>query len=639
MRQYTITGMSCAACAARIEKAVSALDGVDGCSVSLLTNSMGVDGTAKDNEIIKAVTGAGYGAAVKGVTGTQGAENDDDLLEDRETPVLQKRLILSLGFLAALMYFSMGHRMWGWRIPGFFSQNPLAQGLVQMLLAATVMLINKKFFVSGVKGVIHGSPNMDTLVSLGSSVSFIWSVYALFMMSDALVHSGVAEAAVWLGELYFESAAMILVLITVGKLLEAKSKGRTTNALKSLIKLKPKTAAVIRDGKEMTVPVQQVSPGDEFTVKPGESIPVDGVIVEGVTAVNESALTGESIPVDKSQGDTVCAATVNVSGFIRCRATRVGEDTALSQIIRLVSDAAATKAPVARLADKVSGIFVPCVTGIAVITLAAWLIAGKGLDYALARAVSVLVISCPCALGLATPVAVMTGSGAAARHGILFKTAVALEQTGKTQIIALDKTGTVTVGEPEVKDIIPAPGITENELLTAAYSAELKSEHPLAGAVVREAERREIKSEAVTEFSALPGSGFSAVMNGERIYGGSREFIASVVSFPDEFKAETEKQADMGRTPLFFARESGMLGMIAVADTVRQESVQAVRELKSMGIEVVMLTGDNMRTAKAVGRQAEIENVIACVLPGEKQTVISRLKTVGKTAMAGDGIN
>ena len=639
VRQFDVTGMSCAACSARVEKAVSAVDGVTACAVSLLTNSMGVEGSAADAAIIKAVTDAGYGASVRGAGPVSRADADEDALTDRETPKLKKRLLSSLVFLLVLMYFSMGHTMWGWPVPPFFEGNPLALGLLQMLLAALVMLINKKFFLSGYKSVIHGAPNMDTLVSLGSGASFVWSVYALFRMTDAQVRLGTAAAAEWTGELYFESAAMILVLITVGKLLEAKSRGKTTDALKSLMKLAPRTATVIRDGREVSVPVEQIQTGDEFTVRPGESVPADGIILEGDSAVNESALTGESIPVDKSPGDSVTAATVNQSGFLRCRATRVGEDTTLSQIIRLVSDAAATKAPIARTADKVSAVFVPAVVSIAAVTLIVWLILGRPFDYALARAISVLVISCPCALGLATPVAVMVGSGVGARRGILFKTAAALEETGKVRIAVLDKTGTITRCEPEVVQIIPAPGLTEDELLSLAFALERKSEHPLAKAVVREAEKRGLSAAEVEDFTALPGNGLSASLKGEKLLGGSLKFIRSAVGIDEATEEKAAALADDGCTPILFAGESGLLGLIGTADTVKEESGAAVEELKAMGVQAVMLTGDNARTARAVGRQAGIDHVVSDVLPDGKAAVIDRLKELGKVAMVGDGIN
>ncbi len=640
MKQYIVTGMSCAACQARVEKAVSAVPGVESCAVSLLTNSMGVEGTASDQEIIKAVENAGYGASVKGASAeTRTAASEEDALADHETPVLKKRLWTSVGFLALLMYFSMGHMMWGWPIPSWFEGNYVAMGLVQMLLAVVVMIINKKFFVSGFQSVLHGAPNMDTLVALGSSASFLWSVYALFRMTDAQVHGGAQAAAVWMDEFYFESAAMILTLITVGKMLEARSKGKTTDALKSLMKLAPKTATVLRGGRETMVPIEEVRRDDIFAVRPGESIPVDGVVLEGDTAVNESALTGESIPVDKAPGDPVSAATVNQSGYILCRATRVGEDTTLSQIIQMVSDAAATKAPIAKIADKVSGIFVPAVVGIAAVTLAVWLLLGKPAGFALARAISVLVISCPCALGLATPVAIMVGNGVGAKQGVLFKTAVSLEETGKVQIAALDKTGTITKGEPEVTDLIPAEGVSAEELLEAAFALEAKSEHPLARAVVREAEKLGLSPAEVTEFRALPGNGLSAKLGKFTLLGGSVQFISSKISVGADALAGAESLADTGRTPLLFAADDRLLGMIAVADTLKEESRAAVEELKNMGIQVVMLTGDNLRTAQAVGRSAGIDHVIAGVLPDGKEAVIRRLKELGKVAMVGDGIN
>ena len=637
MKQFIVTGMTCAACQARVEKAVSKVPGVETCSVSLLTNSMGVDGSATDADIIRAVTDAGYGASVKGAA--QAAKPDEDALADHDTPVLKRRLFTSLGFLLVLMYFSMGAHMWGWPIPAWLEGNHVAMGLIQLLLTIIIMIINKKFFVSGFKSVLHGAPNMDTLVALGASASFLWSVYALFMMTDAQVHGGSEAAMPWMNEFYFESAAMILVLITVGKMLEAHSKGKTTDALKSLMRLAPKTANIVRDGTETTVPVEEVKLGDIFVVRPGESIPVDGVVLEGDTAVNESALTGESIPVDKAVGDTVSAATINTSGFIRCKATHVGEDTTLSKIIRMVSDAAATKAPIAKLADKVSGVFVPTVVSIAVVTLVVWLLIGKPFDFALARAISVLVISCPCALGLATPVAIMVGNGVGAKHGVLFKTAVSLEEAGKVKIVALDKTGTITKGEPEVTGLYPAGGVTEVELLAAAYALEAKSEHPLARAVVAEAEKRSLTADEVTDFKALPGNGLSAVRGGKVLLGGSMKYIAGQTS-PDKAVLDTaEALADKGSTPLLFAENGRLLGIIAVADTVKPESAEAVRELKSMGIEVVMLTGDNLRTATAVGSAAGIDNVVAGVLPDGKEAVVSRLKTLGKVAMVGDGIN
>ena len=637
MKQFIVTGMTCAACQARVEKAVSKVPGVETCSVSLLTNSMGVEGSASDSDIIRAVKDAGYGASVKGAA--QATKPDEDALADHDTPVLKRRLFVSLGFLLVLMYFSMGAHMWGWPIPSWLEGNHVAMGLIQLLLTIIIMIINKKFFVSGFKSVVHGAPNMDTLVALGASASFLWSVYALFMMTDAQVHGGSEAAMPWMNEFYFESAAMILVLITVGKMLEAHSKGKTTDALKSLMRLAPKTANVVRNGVEATVPVEEVKPGDIFVVRPGESIPVDGVVLEGDTAVNESALTGESIPVDKAVGDTVSAATINTSGFIRCEATHVGEDTTLSKIIKMVSDAAATKAPIAKLADKVSGVFVPTVVSIAAVTLIVWLFIGKPFDFALARAISVLVISCPCALGLATPVAIMVGNGVGAKHGVLFKTAVSLEEAGKVKIVALDKTGTITKGEPEVTGLYPADGVTEAELLAAAYALEAKSEHPLARAVVAEAEKRALTADEVTEFKALPGNGLSATRGGKVLLGGSMKYIAGQVS-PDKAVLDSaEALADKGGTPLLFAENGKLLGIISVADTVKPESADAVSELKNMGVAVVMLTGDNLRTATAVGSAAGIDNVVAGVLPDGKEAVVSRLKMLGKVAMVGDGIN
>ena len=637
MKQFIVTGMTCAACQARVEKAVSKVPGVETCSVSLLTNSMGVEGSASDSDIIRAVKDAGYGASVKGAA--QATKPDEDALADHDTPVLKRRLFVSLGFLLVLMYFSMGAHMWGWPIPSWLEGNHVAMGLIQLLLTIIIMIINKKFFVSGFKSVVHGAPNMDTLVALGASASFLWSVYALFMMTDAQVHGGSEAAMPWMNEFYFESAAMILVLITVGKMLEAHSKGKTTDALKSLMRLAPKTANVVRNGVEATVPVEEVKPGDIFVVRPGESIPVDGVVLEGDTAVNESALTGESIPVDKAVGDTVSAATINTSGFIRCEATHVGEDTTLSKIIKMVSDAAATKAPIAKLADKVSGVFVPTVVSIAAVTLIVWLFIGKPFDFALARAISVLVISCPCALGLATPVAIMVGNGVGAKHGVLFKTAVSLEEAGKVKIVALDKTGTITKGEPEVTGLYPADGVTEAELLAAAYALEAKSEHPLARAVVAEAEKRALTADEVTEFKALPGNGLSATRGGKVLLGGSMKYIAGQVS-PDKAVLDSaEALADKGSTPLLFAENGKLLGIISVADTVKPESADAVSELKNMGVAVVMLTGDNLRTATAVGSAAGIDNVVAGVLPDGKEAVVSRLRMLGKVAMVGDGIN
>ncbi len=639
MKQFNVAGMTCAACQARVEKAVSKLPGVTACSVSLLTNSMGVEGTVSDSEVIRAVTDAGYGASLKGTASAKSASPDEDALADHDTPVLKRRLFISLGFLLILMYFSMGHHMWGWPIPSWLEGNHVAMGLIQLLLTSIIMVINNKFFVSGFKSVLHGAPNMDTLVALGASASFLWSVYALFMMTDAQIKGGASAAAVWMDEFYFESAAMILVLITVGKMLEAHSKGKTTDALKSLMRLAPKTANVLIDGAELTVPVEELKKGDVFVVRPGESIPVDGIVLEGDTAVNESALTGESLPVDKSVGDAVSAATINTSGFIRCEATRIGEDTSLSKIIKMVSDAAATKAPIAKIADKVSGVFVPAVVSIAVITLIVWLLIGKPFDFALARAISVLVISCPCALGLATPVAIMVGNGVGAKHGVLFKTAVSLEEAGKVKIVALDKTGTITKGEPEVTGLYPAEGVTENELLNAAYALEAKSEHPLARAIVREAEKRGLSVDEVTDFKALPGNGLTATRKGLTVIGGSVKFISTQTHPEAAVLSEAEALADKGSTPLLFAENGRMLGIIAVADAVKAESADAVRELKSMGIEVVMLTGDNLRTAQAVGHEAGIDKVVAGVLPDGKEAVVAKLKSLGKVAMVGDGIN
>ncbi len=636
MEQYNVTGMSCAACSSRVEKAVSAVDGVTSCSVSLLTNSMGVEGTASAADIIKAVENAGYGASVKGA---QKVSADADELKDTETPKLKRRLIASVGFLCVLMYFSMGHMMWGWPLPSFFNGNHVAMGLVQLLLTGAVMVINQKFFISGFKGLIHKAPNMDTLVALGSGASFLWSVYALFMMTDAQVHGGAEAAMPWMDEFYFESAAMILALITVGKMLEARSKGKTTDALKELMKLTPKSANVLRDGKEVTVSVSEVKQGDVFVVRPGESVPVDGVVVEGSSAVNESALTGESVPVDKEVGDTVSAATINQSGFIRCEATRVGEDTTLSQIIKMVSDAAATKAPIAKIADKVSGIFVPAVISIAVVTIIVWLLVGQTVGYALARGISVLVISCPCALGLATPVAIMVGSGKGARNGILFKTAVSLEETGKVNIVALDKTGTITKGEPQVTDIIPTDGISENELLVKAASLESKSEHPLAKAVLEKANAENISLMETDNFKALSGNGLEAVLDGKKLVGGSGKYISSVVAVDSAVKEKADSLAKQGKTPLFFSEDGKLLGIIAVADVIKEDSPQAVKELQNMGIHVVMLTGDNEQTAKTIAKEAGVNEVIAGVLPDGKEAVIRKLKEQGKVAMVGDGIN
>ena len=642
MEQYTVTGMSCAACSARVEKAVSKVPGVTACSVSLLTNSMGVEGTASQADIIKAVVDAGYGASVKGeetAAASASYQAEEEALADHETPVLKKRLLASLGFLMILMYFSMGHMMWGWPVPAFFENNHVAMGLLQLLLAAIVMVINQKFFISGFRGLLHKAPNMDTLVALGSGASFVWSTYALFALSDAQLRGDMDGVMTYMHEFYFESAAMILTLITVGKMLEARSKGKTTDALKGLMKLAPKTAVVLRDGKETTVPIAQVRKGDVFVVRPGENIPVDGVVLEGSSAVNESALTGESIPVDKETGDLVSAATVNQSGFLLCEATRVGEDTTLSQIIKMVSDAAATKAPIAKIADRVSGVFVPAVITIAVLTTFGWLLLGETLGFALARGISVLVISCPCALGLATPVAIMVGNGMEAKNGILFKTAVSLEETGRVEIVALDKTGTITKGEPVVTDLLPAEGATEMELLSMAGSLEKKSEHPLAKAVLKKAEEEPVTISEVSEFTALPGNGLSGRLNGEELLGGNLTFISSRVTVPETIKKEAQTLAGEGKTPLFFAKGGRLAGIIAVADTIKEDSPKAVKELQNMGIHVVMLTGDNERTAKAVGAQAGVDEVIAGVLPDGKESVIRSLKSKGKVAMVGDGIN
>ena len=640
MEQYQVTGMSCAACSARVEKAVSHVPGVTFCSVSLLTNSMGVEGSASPQDIIKAVEEAGYGASLKGSDSQQSsASQAAEALADHETPILKKRLIASVGFLLVLMYFSMGHMMWGWPVPQWFEHNHVAMGLLQLLLAGIVMVINQKFFISGFKSLWHRSPNMDTLVALGSMASFVWSVYVLFAMTGAQVSGDMAAVENYMMDFYFESAAMILTLITVGKMLEARSKGKTTDALKSLMKLAPKTAVVIRSGQETTIPVEQVHKGDIFVVRPGENIPVDGVVLEGTSAVNESALTGESIPVDKAAGDMVSAATVNQSGFIRCEASRVGEDTTLSQIIKMVSDAAATKAPIAKIADRVSGIFVPAVITIAVITTIVWLLTGQTFGYALARGISVLVISCPCALGLATPVAIMVGNGMGAKNGILFKTAVSLEETGKVQIVALDKTGTITSGQPEVTDILPAEGFSEEQLLTLAFSLEQKSEHPLAKAVLKKAEERKLHAYEISDFQALPGNGLSGIMNSQTLMGGSMKFISSRVSVPDSLKQQAEHLAEQGKTPLLFASDNKLAAIIAVADVIKEDSPQAVKELQNMGIQVVMLTGDNEKTARAIGKQAGVDEVIAGVLPDGKESVIRSLKEQGKVAMVGDGIN
>lgn len=649
MKQYTVTGMSCAACSSRVEKAVSKVDGVTSCSVSLLTNSMGVDGSASDRAVIEAVEAAGYGAAVKGHGNDQkGAaagslesmESAKDALIDRETPKLRKRLIASVIFLIVLMYFSMGHMMWDWPLPSFFVGNHVAMGLLQLLLTIAVMVINQKFFVSGFKGLIHGAPNMDTLVALGSAASFGYSVYVLFAMTDAQVKGDMDAVMSYMHEFYFESAAMILTLITVGKMLESHSKGKTTDALKSLMKLAPKTATLIRDEKEVVVSIDDVKSGDIFVVRPGENVPVDGIVLDGNSAVNESALTGESIPVDKAAGDKVSAATLNQSGFIRCRATRVGEDTTLSQIIQMVSDAAATKAPIAKIADKVSGVFVPAVITIAVVTVIGWLLAGETAGFALARGISVLVISCPCALGLATPVAIMVGNGKGAKSGILFKTAASLEAAGRTQIIALDKTGTITSGEPVVTDIIPAdPSVSDNELLKFAAAVEEKSEHPLARAIIRKAKEEKIEPEEVTDFSAVVGNGLKGVLRGNEIAAGNLKFIEKTAEISDDIRKIADELSKEGKTPLFFAESGSLLGIIAVADTIKEDSAQAVKQLRNMGIKVVMLTGDNEQTAKAIGKQAGVDEVIAGVLPDGKESVIRKLKRHGKTAMVGDGIN
>ena len=643
MIQYIVTGMSCAACSARVEKAVSKVPGVTSCSVSLLTNSMGVEGTATEQEIIKAVKDAGYGASKKGEGAAKAqpaqALAGEDMLKDRETPVLKRRLIASVGFLIVLMYFSMGHMMWGWPVPGFMKDNHVMMGLLQMLLTIAVMVINQKFFISGFKGLIHRAPNMDTLVALGSGASFVYSTYALFAMTDAQMHGDMDAVMSYMHDFYFESAAMILALITVGKMLEARSKGKTTDALKGLMKLAPKTAVVIRGEKEVQVSIEQVQKGDCFVVKPGENIPVDGEVIEGNSAVNESALTGESIPVDKAVGDKVSAATVNQSGYLKCRATRVGEDTTLSQIIQMVSDAAATKAPIAKIADRVSGVFVPMVITIAVLTIIVWLIAGQSIGFALSRGIAVLVISCPCALGLATPVAIMVGNGMGARNGIMFKTAVSLEETGKMQIVALDKTGTITSGEPKVTDIIPAAGVTEDILLKCAYALENKSEHPLARAILENAKEENAGIEEVTGFQALPGNGLTAILDDHTLYGGNYTFISSKVSVDGDIQKKAEKLAEAGKTPLFFGNEDRLLGVIAVADVIKEDSPQAIKELQNMGIHVVMLTGDNERTAKAIGQQAGVDEVIAGVLPEGKEQVIRKLKEKGKVAMVGDGIN
>ena len=641
MEQYNVTGMSCAACSARVEKAVKKVPGVTSCSVSLLTNSMGVEGTASPAAILSAVQEAGYGASPKNASASKASDASADLdaLADRETPKLKRRLIASLGFLLVLMYFSMGHMMWGWPLPHWFDGNHVAMGLVQLLLAGIVMVINQKFFINGFKGLIHGAPNMDTLVALGSMASFVWSTYALFAMTRAQVDGNDELVMHYMMEFYFESAAMILTLITVGKMLEARSKGKTTDALKSLMKLAPKTATLVRDGAEVTVAIADVQKGDVFVVRPGENIPVDGVVLEGTSAVNESALTGESIPVDKAVGDKVSAATTNQSGFLRCEATRVGEDTTLAQIIKMVSDAAATKAPIAKIADTVSGFFVPAVISIAVVTTIVWLLLGHELGYALARGISVLVISCPCALGLATPVAIMVGNGLGAKNGILFKTAASLEAAGRTQIVALDKTGTITEGAPRVTDLLPAEGVSETELLTLAAALESRSEHPLAKAVLADAEAKAITPPEVTDFAALPGNGLAAKLDGMDIYAGNAAFIQTKLTLPAALAQQAEKLASEGKTPLFFGGAGRLLGVIAVADTIKEDSPEAIRQLQNMGIRVVMLTGDNQRTADAIGRQAGVDEVIAGVLPDGKEAVIRQLQASGKVAMVGDGIN
>ena len=643
MQQFIVTGMSCAACSARVEKAVSKVDGVTSCSVSLLTNSMGVEGTAADQAIIQAVEAAGYGASVKGEaaehSGASSMAAEEEMLKDHDTPVLKRRLLASLGFLIVLMYFSMGHMMWGWPLPAFFENDHIAMGLVQLLLTGIVMVINQKFFISGFTSLAHRAPNMDTLVALGSTAAFGYSTYALFAMTDAQVKGDMEMVMHYMHEFYFESAAMILTLITVGKMLEARSKGKTTDALKGLMKLASKTAVVERNGQEVTVPIEQVKKGDIFLVRPGENVPVDGVILEGTSALNEAALTGESIPVDKKPGDVVSAATLNQSGFIRCEATRVGEDTTLSQIIQMVSDAAATKAPIAKIADKVSGVFVPAVITIAVITMIVWLLAGESVGFALARGISVLVISCPCALGLATPVAIMVGNGMGAKNGILFKTAVSLEETGKVQIVALDKTGTITNGEPVVTDMVPAEGVTEESLLALAASLEKRSEHPLAKAILKYVGEQQLIVEDVSEFEALPGNGLTAVRKGVKLAGGNYAFIRTQTEVSEDLLKQSEALAEQGKTPMFFSENGRLAGIIAVADTMKEDSRQAVSELRNMGIRVVMLTGDNERTARAIGAQAGVDDVIAGVLPDGKESVIRKLQQYGKVAMVGDGIN
>lgn len=641
MEQYNVTGMSCAACSARVEKAVSGVKGVTSCSVSLLTNSMGVEGTASAEEIIAAVQNAGYGASLKKGNKAQGAQpsSDEEALKDRETPALKKRLIASLGFWIVLMYASMGHMLWGWPLPTFFDGNHVAMGLLQLLLTVIIMVINQKFFISGFRSLWHRAPNMDALVALGSAAAFVYSTFALFAMTDAQVKGQMDAVMVYMDEFYFESAATILTLITLGKMLEARSKGKTTDALKGLMKLAPKTATLLRDGAEITVPIEQVAKGDIFVVRPGENIPVDGIVCEGNSAVDESTLTGESIPVDKSEGSSVSAGTLNQSGFLRCEATRVGEDTTLSQIIQMVSDAAATKAPIAKVADKVSGVFVPAVIAIAVVTVIVWLLVGQTAGFALARGIAVLVISCPCALGLATPVAIMVGNGMGAKNGILFKTAVSLEETGKAQIVALDKTGTITQGQPRVTDILPAEGMGEGDLLSIAYALEKKSEHPLARAIHQRAEQDGLTAAEVQQFQALPGNGLSASLNGKALLGGSFQFISGQISVSEAMKARSEKLSEEGKTPLFFARDGKLCGIIAVADTMKEDSPEAIAQMRNMGIHVVMLTGDNERTAKAIGAKAGVDEVIAGVLPDGKESVIRALQENGKVIMVGDGIN
>ncbi len=639
MEQYTVTGMSCAACSARVEKAVSAVPGVTSCSVSLLTNSMGVEGTASAQAVVSAVQAAGYGVSLKGASSAPTAAAQEDALADRETPALKRRLIASLGFLIALMYVSMGHMMWGWPLPACLAGNHVAMGLLQLLLTVAVMVINQKFFINGFRSLLHGAPNMDTLVALGAAASFGYSTYALFAMTGAQVRGDAAAVMRYMHEFYFESAAMILALITVGKMLEARSKGKTTDALRSLMKLAPQTATLVRGGQEIAVPIAQVRRGDVFVVRPGESIPVDGVVLEGESAVNESALTGESIPVDKAVGDSVSAATTNQSGFLRCEATRVGEDTTLSQIIRMVSDAAATKAPIAKVADRVSGVFVPTVIALAILTTAVWLLCGQSIGFALARGISVLVISCPCALGLATPVAIMVGNGLGAKNGILFKTAVSLEETGKTEIVALDKTGTITQGEPRVTDVLPAEGMTQGALLSLAAALEQRSEHPLARAVMMRAEEDGLTAAPVGDFRALPGNGLTATLSGETLLGGSLSFVSSQVDVPRSIRQKAEALAEEGKTPLLFAQAGRLAGVIAVADVIKADSPAAIAALRNMGIRVVMLTGDNEKTARAIGRLAGVDEVIAGVLPEGKESVIRRLQAQGKVAMVGDGIN